>query len=134
MGLDNKFMKIKKLVQTLIACPSQWEGTLEDGRMIYCRYRWGHLSISVSEEATEDVYDAVNGQNVYHEKLGDEYDGVLDDTELIRALNKLNFYIGDGGWQNKYPLSNYEGETKKDLIEFINELLRQQREELLANK
>lgn len=36
---------IEHLTQTCGACPSQWEGELEDGRMLYIRYRWGYLSI-----------------------------------------------------------------------------------------
>lgn len=33
--------KVVALKKTSIACPSQWEGTLEDGRAVYARYRHG---------------------------------------------------------------------------------------------
>jgi hypothetical protein len=36
--------KVVALKKTCIACPSQWEGALKDGRVVYARYRHGELS------------------------------------------------------------------------------------------
>lgn len=42
-------LHIASLKRTCIACPSQWEGVLEDGRPIYIRFRWGELSVRLGE-------------------------------------------------------------------------------------
>jgi hypothetical protein len=44
-----------QLKQTCSACPAQWEGQLEDGRKLYARYRWGHLSVGVADTLDEAV-------------------------------------------------------------------------------
>lgn len=81
-------MKIKNVKCTCSACPSQWEIKLEDGRMIYVRYRWGNLSIRISEKATDDVYDAVGGKEIFRESIGDEFDGTLSYYEMRPYLTK----------------------------------------------
>lgn len=70
-------MKIKTLIQTCAACPSQWEGKLESGEDIYIRYRWGVLRIDI------------NGQTVHKEFLGDDLDGYLSTEELKQHLSKF---------------------------------------------
>lgn len=71
-------LKIASLTQTCSACPSQWEGNLEDGRMIYIRYRHGWLSVSVSPKPTTDVSKAVMGESIYSESIGDDLDGFIE--------------------------------------------------------
>lgn len=71
--------------QTCSACPAQWEGTLDDGRMFYVRYRWGWLDIRVSPEKTQDVFEAVRGQSVLEQRLGDNRDGYLSLRDLKTA-------------------------------------------------
>lgn len=34
---------VTSLKKTCTACPSQWDGTLDDGRVLYARYRWGYV-------------------------------------------------------------------------------------------
>lgn len=46
-------MKVAELTQTCSACPSQWEGRLEDGSAIYIRYRWGRLGVAVAPTMEE---------------------------------------------------------------------------------
>ncbi len=41
---------IKTIKKTCTACPAQWEGTTDDGREVYVRYRFGHLSVALSDE------------------------------------------------------------------------------------
>jgi len=82
--------KLVKLVQTCFACPSQWEGKLDDGRMIYIRYRWGVLSISVSPEPTDDIMDAVGGEEIFGTIMGDGFDGYLEEAKLMPILK--NFF------------------------------------------
>jgi hypothetical protein len=87
-------MIVKTIIQTCEACPSQWEGTLEDGRMFYARYRWGSLSIEVSKEPTSDVFIAMEpeGELIYYRKaIGGAYDGVLDQSDLVDIMKGLGF-------------------------------------------
>ena len=81
--------KIKKLTQTCGACPSQWEASTDDGRMIYIRYRWGGLSVSISKEITDDIYDAIDGDNLFYENLGDGLDGYLTEEEMKEATKEV---------------------------------------------
>ena len=86
-------MKVTYINQTCGACPSQWEGNLEDGRMFYARYRWGCLSIELSKEKTNNVMMAMgeDGNLIYNERLGDEFDGVFDQSELIGIMRSKGF-------------------------------------------
>ena len=88
-------MEVVKIKQTCLACPSQWEGSLEDGRMFYARYRWGCLSIEVSKKPTINVYMAMgeDGDLIYNEELGDEYDGVLGQSELVSIMEASGFFF-----------------------------------------
>jgi len=86
-------MKVKNIKQTCVACPSQWEGNLIDGRMFYARYRWGALSIELSKEPTNDVYKAMgkDGNLIYSEQLGGRYDGSMEQAELIKIMEGCGF-------------------------------------------
>lgn len=86
-------MIVSNIVQTCSACPSQWEGKLQDGRMFYARYRWGTLTIEVSREPTDDIEIAMipDGILFYTEKLGDAYDGILEQNKLINIMSSIGF-------------------------------------------
>ena len=77
-------MKIKSLQQTCFACPSQWEGELEDGRFIYIRYRWGNLGFGIGNTLSE----AIENYN-YGEDLGKEFDGVMETNDMLRHLGDM---------------------------------------------
>ena len=86
-------MEVKEIIQTSIACPSQWEGILKDGRMFYIRYRWGVLTIQLSKQPINDL-DKVISEDwnlIYSEQLGDELDGVLEQTDLIQEMEMCGF-------------------------------------------
>lgn len=77
-------MKIVNLKQTCNACPSQWEGKLDDGRMIYIRYRWGNLTVTISNEETDDIDEAIRGDLIFEKVLDDEgWDGCLTTQEML---------------------------------------------------
>lgn len=81
-------IKIKNMVKTCEACPSQWEIKLEDGRMMYGRYRWGCLTLSISESETDDIYDAVSGEVILSEDIGETgYEGCLSTEEFLERIN-----------------------------------------------
>jgi hypothetical protein len=93
---NNSFLSnVEKVVKTCDACPSQWEITLEDGRMVYVRFRWGNFSAYISKEPTTDISEAVLGDTLlYCENISDGLDGYLDDEQMIEILSeKLNFSI-----------------------------------------
>jgi hypothetical protein len=66
-------IKIVKAVSTCGACPSQWDAWTDDGKYVYIRYRWGHLSISYE----------VLGEPILEKNIGDEYGGVMSFEELV---------------------------------------------------
>ena len=72
-------MKVKKYEKTCNACPAQWDIYLEDGRYIYVRYRWGTLSLTLSD-SPENVFD--NGEVIFCESLEGPFDGYMSDEEL----------------------------------------------------
>lgn len=82
-------IKIKEITRTCESCPAQWEGKTDDGRMIYVRYRWGHLSIRISPEQTDYVSDAVRGEEILSQQIGDDLHGFLTIEELKTATAEI---------------------------------------------
>jgi hypothetical protein len=81
-------MKPISLVMTCSACPSQWEGKLDDERMFYARFRHGWFYISVSEGPTDDPFDAITDNYVLElEHEGEGHDGIMS-TELMMELSR----------------------------------------------
>ena len=80
--------QIKELKQTCFACPSQWEIKLVDGRMVYVRYRWGYLSIRISPNVTDDIFDAVRGKEILGVQLGSGLDGEITEEDMMMYLTK----------------------------------------------
>lgn len=78
-GFDR--MKITHLRQTCFACPSQWEAILEDDSELYIRYRWGNFS----------VYK--NDKLVYHDSIGDNLDGVMDQDQMLELLFSIGYEL-----------------------------------------
>lgn len=87
--------KVIKLEKTCDACPSQWELTLEDGRMVYVRFRWGNFTANISPSPTTQISDAVSGESLLSlENFSDSLDGYLEESKMIEILSeKLNFSI-----------------------------------------
>jgi hypothetical protein len=85
-------MKVREIKQTCFACPSQWEGHLDDGRMFYVRYRWGGLRIELSNSPTENISDVFHdGEIIHTETLGDGFDGMLEEEKLIGIMENIGF-------------------------------------------
>lgn len=80
---------VTALKKTSIACPSQWEGTLQDGRAIYARYRHGALSVGVGDDTAEAVRNSASDQAFFTDYLGDGLDGFMDLEELKCHLHAL---------------------------------------------
>ena len=74
-------IKLKSLEKTCFACPSQWEGQLENGEYVYIRYRWGSLSFG-----SGDTIDEAIDNSQYVKSIGDEMDGVLSTEDMLNEL------------------------------------------------
>lgn len=81
--------KVVALKKTSLACPSQWEGMLEDGRIIYARYRHGELSVGVGDDIEGAVRNGMSDQAFYAGNIGDGLDGFMDFDELKIQLHGL---------------------------------------------
>lgn len=81
--------KVVALRKTCLACPAQWEGTLEDGRTIYARYRGGALSVGVGDDIDEAVDNGRSDHALYADYVGDGLDGFMDFEELKTHLYGL---------------------------------------------
>lgn len=77
------------LEQTCSACPSQWEGELEDGRSLYARYRGGGLSVGVGDGIDAAVSNSWSEDALYFEHVGDGLDGYMDFDQLHAHLHGL---------------------------------------------
>lgn len=80
--IGGNMIKVKELTQTCNACPSQWEGTLTNGKSLYIRYRWGYLSIDIDDK------------EILGKDIGDSLAGCLDEEEmkpyLLQALKEYS--------------------------------------------
>jgi hypothetical protein len=70
-------MVIEKIKRTSPACPSQWEGILENGETVYIHYRNGIFSIGIGKNLDEAIVN-----NYYTEKGNDILDGSMSDLEM----------------------------------------------------
>lgn len=77
-----------KLLQTCMACPSQWDGVTDDDRAVYVRYRWGILAVHVGAIGDTSKFAALDGENIVNDEIGDGYDGLLTQSELLVHLSK----------------------------------------------
>ncbi len=77
------------LEQTCTACPSQWEGTLEDGRSLYARYRGGLLRVGIGENVEAAHTNSFPKTALYCEHIGDGLDGFMGFEELRAHLYGL---------------------------------------------
>ncbi len=81
-------MKVKSYTQTCFACPSQWEGFLEDSRPFYVRFRWGQLVIRVG--SLGDSFDNCPfWTGIYNEKISDDLDGLISWEEVNIIMEGL---------------------------------------------
>lgn len=82
----------KILSRTSDTCPSQWEGSLKDGRMIHISFRNDFLYISVSIMPTSQITDAINGETILEltNVTGDGFCNYLSNNDLNKLLSELN--------------------------------------------
>jgi len=84
--------RVQSLKKTCTACPSQWEGTLGDGRALYARYRWGELTVGLGENVDEAVENSRSADALVQEYVGDGLDGFMNVEELrVNLLGLIDF-------------------------------------------
>ncbi|MGD9736419.1 MAG: hypothetical protein AB7V58_12575 [Solirubrobacterales bacterium] len=105
--------KVAALKKTCTACPSQWEGTLEDGRVIYARYRWGELSVGVGGEIDEAVHNGWTDEALYADQVGEGLDGFMVFEELKAHLYGLLEFPPDLTVENEREPSWDPGQLAK---------------------
>ena len=71
------------------ACPTQAEGVTDDDRAVYVRYRWGGLSVRVSEPGDHSEFSAVRGEEIFQADIGDGFDGFLSEGQLRAATAEV---------------------------------------------
>lgn len=98
--------KVVALKKTCIACPSQWEGALEDGRAVYARYRGGALSVGVGNNVDEAVHNGMSDHALYADYVGDGLDGYMDFEELKTHLHGLLEFPTDLVVENERKLNH----------------------------
>jgi len=100
--------KVVSIEQTCGACPSQWEGRLDDGRGLYVRYRYGKLKIALFDGA--DYVSAPNEtiQHIVVWESDNEWDGVMESSEMIgRTKLLLDWSMIDGYNLNSWIENGY---------------------------
>jgi hypothetical protein len=75
--------RIATIRRTCAACPAQWEGSTEDGKSVYIRFRWGVLAIGVGQTMDEAVMNH-RRDPLFCARLSDDLDGSLG-YEALRA-------------------------------------------------
>ena len=84
-------MIVKEINHIVHGCPSRWDGKLDDGRTFYIKYRWGYLSVHVSNEVTDDLMaplnDGVEVMGVQIDPSG--WDGVMSGDEMIKIVSEV---------------------------------------------
>jgi hypothetical protein len=73
---------VTSLKKTCTACPAQWEGTLDDDRALYARYRWGELSVGLGKRIEDAIDNGRSEEALFCEHVGDGLDGLMGFEEL----------------------------------------------------
>ncbi len=81
-------IRVKNVKRTCHACPSQWEGTTDDGKPVYARYRWGFLRVEVNSEV-------VFGERIGKEARQEDDATITQMRSSTEAMRKLCVEIGE---------------------------------------
>lgn len=80
---------VVELKQTCSACPSQWEGSTDDGRCVYIRYRWGTLEVGIGETKGDAIDSRVDVCG-----HGGSLDGTMSTETMMSLARPLRFMHG----------------------------------------
>lgn len=87
----NSKTKIEKIIQTCIACPSQWDMWDTDGVEYYVRYRWSNLSVvKVIRKEPDGNY---REEGIFYKKTPEDddnsFEGWMTTDELIDHIKDM---------------------------------------------
>lgn len=74
-------IEVREIKKTCRMSPAQWEGVTTDGCPVYCRYRWGVLSVQVGG-AGMPLESALRSDPLLCKEVGHEYHGEMTYQEL----------------------------------------------------
>lgn len=75
-------IKITKILGHGGACPFQIDALTDDDRLIYGRYRWGHLTVRIGKAGDHSEYAAVDGEMILIKDVGHPLDGYMNLEEF----------------------------------------------------
>jgi hypothetical protein len=88
--------EVYDLRRTCIACPSQWEGRINDHGSIYIRYRWGTLTVRLSmTDANAVGVDTCFFEDDRGRRTGDRLGGYMDTGEMRKSLEGVCHFNGE---------------------------------------
>jgi hypothetical protein len=77
--------ELARVVQTCLACPSQWDAWTTDGQYLYLRYRWGIGTVDAYDSFNSDTWEDFADGNVTRFELGGRYDGDIELADFLEA-------------------------------------------------
>jgi hypothetical protein len=83
---QNEVPTVVALKQTTWACPTQWEGTLDDGRTLFAHCRRGELSVGVGDSVNHAIDNTAAEEALCFEYVAD---GPMSFEELRAHLYGL---------------------------------------------
>ena len=72
-------LRVRSLVRTGAAAPSQWEGRTAGGQFVYVRYRYGLLTVQVGA----DRNDALDHEPIFMWSAIDKLDGYMSTPDML---------------------------------------------------
>jgi len=103
-------MEITTIVRTCIACPSQWQGRLNNEQYIYIRYRWSNFTIGVGD----DLFQAISN-TIFSDLIGDSpYEGWMTNLEMMNIILENQLFTFSDEAKNYLTIKDQE-DVKTDL-------------------
>lgn len=93
--------KVLKYVRTCRSHPSQWEGTLDDGKCFYARYRNSEFSVGTGDDLRAAVHHSF--QTRIKDEGGDGFAGLLTDQEMRARMELRGFDMSQAELEPKEP-------------------------------
>ena len=91
--------KISKILSFGGSCPTQLDAITSDKRMIYGRYRWGHLTVQIGPVKDLSDFAAVDGELLLSKYIGGKYDGCMslqqfkENTKEILDFSEASYML-----------------------------------------
>jgi len=74
--------RIRRFKRTSLACPSQWEIELQDGRWMYVHYRHGRLEATIGGTFVEALRAQLDKGGAFSKVVGKPDDGHMSNSEM----------------------------------------------------